>query len=153
MERTITDIVAPDSIASDPVAIADGLFTPGAQTCLIGGRDRDTGRIVFPCPANDPRFEAITLPRQGRIWSWTIQRFRPKTPPYIGPEAFEPFAIGYVELPDAVIVETRLTGMAFDAIRIGMAVETVTIPVGTNATGRIVIGYAFAPVQEDATHV
>lgn len=99
------------------------------------------------------RFEAVELPRRGRIWSWTIQRFRPKTPPYIGPEAFEPFAIGYVELPGAVIVETRLTGIAFDAIRIGMEVETVILPIATDAAGNSIVTYAFAPVgQEEAAH-
>ncbi|CAN5434513.1 OB-fold domain-containing protein [soil metagenome] len=148
MERTITDLIAPET-----VAIADGLFTPGAQPCLIGGREHDTGRIVFPCPVGDTRFDPVTLPRRGHIWSWTIQRFRPKTPPYIGPEAFEPFAIGYVELPDAVIVETRLTGMAFDAIRIGMEVETVIVPFATDASGRAVLTYAFALVGEDRSDV
>ncbi len=90
----------------------------------------------------------MELPRRGRVWSWTIQRFRPKSPPYIGPEAFEAFAIGYVELPDAVIVETRLTGVAFDAIRIGMEMELVIMPFATDATGQPVLTYAFAPVQK-----
>lgn len=100
----------------------------------------------------DSRFEAIDLPPRGRVWSWTIQRFRPKTPPYIGPEAFEPFAIGYVELPGAVIVETRIVGVAFDAIRIGMEMQTVITPFATDASGRTVVTYAFAPVQEDVPH-
>jgi uncharacterized OB-fold protein len=141
VERTITDLIAPEN-----VVIANGLFTAGTQPRLIGGRDRETGGIVFPCPTGNSRFDPVELPRRGRIWSWTIQRFRPKTPPYTGPDVFDPFAIGYVELPDAVIVETRLTNMAFDAIYIGMEVETVTVPVGTDAQGRTVIAYAFSPV-------
>jgi uncharacterized OB-fold protein len=100
----------------------------------------------------DPRFEAIDLPPRGRVWSWTIQRFRPKTPPYIGAQAFEPFAIGYVELPGAVIVETRIVGVAFDAISIGMEIQTVIIPFATDGAGRAVLTYAFAPVQEDKQH-
>lgn len=119
---------------------------------MIGGRDRETGRIVFPCPIGDPRFDAVDLPSRGHIWSWTIQRYRPKSPPYIGPEAFEPFAIGYVELPGSVIVETPLTGIPFDAIRIGMEMETVIIPIATDAAGRTVVTYAFAPVDEDKAH-
>ncbi|WP_088182971.1 Zn-ribbon domain-containing OB-fold protein [Sphingobium sp. Z007] len=144
---TITDIASLDS-----VAVADGLFAAQPQPHLIGGRDRETGRIVFPCPVANPRFEEIDLPPRGRVWSWTIQRFRPKTPPYIGPEAFEPFAIGYVELPGAVIVETRIVGVAFDAIRIGMEMETVIIPFATDASGRTVVTYAFAPFGEDKQH-
>lgn len=134
-------------LASIPVA--DTLFTPGPRPCLIGGRDRNSGRIMFPFPKGDDRFDPVELPRRGRIWSWTIQRFRPKTPPYIGPETFEPFAIGYVELPDSIIVETRLTGVAFDAIKIGMEVETVIMPIATDTAGREIVTYAFAPVAED----
>ena len=128
--------------------MTDGLFTAGPRPCLIGGVERETGRIVFPFPVGDPRFDAIELPRQGKLWSWTIQRFRPKTPPYIGPEEFEPFALGYVELPGAVIVETRLTGIAFDAIRIGMEMQVVVITFATDIHGQDVTTYAFAPLQE-----
>lgn len=145
---TITDVASLES-----VPVADGIFVAEPQPHLIGGRDRDTGRIVFPCPVGDTRFDSVDLPPRGRIWSWTIQRFRPKSPPYIGPEAFEPFAIGYVELPDAVIVETRLTGIAFDAIRIGMEMETVIVPFATDVSGRTVVTYAFAPVNEDKSDV
>lgn len=133
--------VIPASSVSDGVAIADGLFTTGPEPRLIGGRDRETGRIVFPCPDGD-RHDPVELPRKGRIWSWTVQRFRPKSPPYAGPAEFEPFAVGYVELPDAVIVETPLTGIAFDALAIGMEVETVLVPL-TDASGRTVLTYAF----------
>lgn len=93
------------------------------------------------------------LPPRGRIWSWTIQRFRPNTPPYIGPAHFEPFAIGYVELPGAVIVEARLVGIAFDAIRIGMEVETVIVPFATDAAGHDVLTYAFTPIARESAHV
>jgi uncharacterized OB-fold protein len=134
---------------TDTVAIAEGLFTLGAQPRLIGGQDRVTGRIVFPCLAGDSRYDPIPLPHRGKIWSWTVQRFRPKSPPYIGPEAFEDFALAYVELPGALIVEGRLTGIAFDAIRIGIAVETVVIPFAADASGRAVLTYAFAPASEE----
>lgn len=142
-----------DAAGLDGIPVAEGLFVADPVPHLIGGQDRQTGRIVFPCPVGDPRFAPVDLPPRGRIWSWTIQRFRPKSPPYIGPDAFEPFAIGYVELPDAVIVEARLTGIAFDAIRIGMEMQTVIQPFATDASGRTVLTYAFAPVQEDQQHV
>ena len=43
---------------------------------------------------------------RGELWSWTIQHIQPK-PPYRGPEPFEPFAVGYVDL-GPVRVEARL---------------------------------------------
>lgn len=131
---------------SDHLAIADGLFTEEDAPCLIGGRDRATGKITFPCPDDIERFEPVKLPREGKIWSWTVQRFRPKSPPYIGPEEFKPFAVGYVELPGAVIVEARLANIAFDELKIGLPVETVLIPFASDAAGKALITYAFQPV-------
>ena len=106
--------------------IASGLWQ-GDPPALVGGRDRTSGRIVFPCPA-DGRYEPVPLPRKGRIWSWTVQRFPPKSPPYAGPEPFEPFALGYVELDGAVIVEARFHGIAFDKLRTGLPVELAIVP-------------------------
>lgn len=133
----------------DDITIADGLFTLGSAPRLIGGRDRTSGRVVFPLPDGD-RYEAIELPRCGRIWSWTVQRFRPKTPPYRGPEAFEPFAIGYVQLEDVVIVEGMLTGIDFTDLAIGLEVETVLIPFAKDEAGRSLLTYAFAPPSNQA---
>jgi hypothetical protein len=124
-------------------AIAERLFTRGEAPALIGGRDRATGRITFPCPAEEARFEPVLLPREGRIWSWTVQRFPPKSPPFRGEGDFVPYAIGYVELPGATIVEARLTGFAFDALRVGLPCRLVLEPFG----GRM--SYAFAPAGGD----
>jgi len=38
----------------------------------------------------------VELPPSGTLWSYTVQRFRPKSPPYRGPEPFEPYALGYI---------------------------------------------------------
>lgn len=103
-------------------AIAEGLFTDEEQPRLIGGKDRETGRIVFPFPGT-PAFEPVPLSSDGTLWSYTVQRFRPKTPPYLGPEAFLPWVVAYVELPGEVIVEARLNDVAFEDVKVGMAVR------------------------------
>lgn len=103
-------------------AIAEGLFTDEMAPRLIGGKDRDTGRIVFPCPPG-PTHEPVPLSREGVLWSYTVQRFRPKSPPYAGPEAFAPWVVAYVELPGEVIVEARLDGVAFEDVVVGMPVR------------------------------
>jgi uncharacterized OB-fold protein len=120
---------------------------------LLGGRDRATGRVTFPCPNDRERFDLVELPRTGTLWSWTVQRFRPKSPPYKGPEAFEPYALGYVELPGTVIVETRLTGVDFGALKIGMAMEMTVEPLFTDADGHSVVTYAFTPPAAEKTDV
>jgi uncharacterized OB-fold protein len=103
-------------------SIAEGLFTNEMPPRLIGGKDRETGRIVFPCPSSSTH-EPVPLSREGRLWSYTVQRFRPKSPPYAGPDAFAPWVVAYVELPGEVIVEARLDGVAFDQVKVGMPVR------------------------------
>ncbi|MDB5713610.1 MAG: DNA-binding protein [Sphingomonadales bacterium] len=127
--------------------IASGLFTDEAAPRLIGGRHRETGRIVFPCPqgTESQLYESTPLGRRGMLWSWTVQRFRPKNPPYIGPETFEPFAVGYVELPGETIVESRLTDVAFDALDIGMSMELTLVPLTADGA---TLTFAFRPVEE-----
>lgn len=129
-------------------AIAEGLFTDETAPRLIGGRDRETGRIVFPCPPAE-RYEPVPLSRTGTVWSYTIQRYRPKSPPYAGPEAFRPWPVAYVEIAGEVIVETRLTDVPFDEIRIGMPVELTQIPLDPDSPESVLI-HAFRPVESGA---
>ncbi|WP_298285370.1 OB-fold domain-containing protein [Novosphingobium sp.] len=124
-------------------AIAEGLVTEDSPPHLIGGRERATGRVVFPCPGADT-FEPVALSRTGTLWSYTIQRYRPKSPPYAGPEAFRPWPVGYVELAGEVIVEARLTDVAFEDIRIGMPLELTMIPLDPEAADPVMIP-AFRP--------
>jgi uncharacterized protein len=114
-------------------AIAEGLFTEESPPRLIGGRNRATGRIVFPCPANAD-FEPYPLKREGTLWSYTIQRYRP---------------IGYVALDGETIVEARLSDVAFDAIHIGMMLEMSPIPLDPDAADSPYIP-AFRPVEVPA---
>lgn len=129
-----------------PVPIADGLICPDAGgIALLASRERATGRLCFPArPEDDTGYDRIVLPRTGRLWSWTIQRFRPKSPPYAGPEAFEPYAVGYVELDGALIVEGRLVDVAFDELSIGMAMRIVPLPFEM-MDGALRTSFGFAP--------
>jgi len=124
-------------------AIAPGLFTEESQPRLVGGRHNVSGRIVFPCPPGND-YVPYPLGRNGTLWSYTIQRYRPKSPPYAGPEAFEPWPVGYVELPGETIVEARLTNVAFDQIHIGMPLELTFVPLDPAAT-EPVMTHAFQP--------
>src|SRR5262249_61154654 len=83
------------------------------------------------------------LPGGGTSGWGTIQCFPPKSPPYAvdDPGAFEPYGLGYIELPGEVRVEARLTEADPDRLRIGMAMELVVVPFGDRLT------YAFAPVD------
>ena len=129
-------------------AISEGLFTAETPPRLVGGRDRHSGRIVFPLPDSDG-YEPVALEREGTLWSYTIQRFRPKSPPYAGPEAFAPWVVAYVELPGQTIVEARLVDVAPEDIRIGMAVRFAPSALDPDAADPVLIP-AFAPVGDAA---
>jgi uncharacterized protein len=140
---------------SEQVLVAEGVFTwPSTEPQLIGSYFPESGVTVFPragaCPKTASRVsEDVLLPRRGTLWSWTIQGFPPKNPPYIGtesPKDFTPYGVGYIQLDDQVIVESRLTVSDHAQMHIGMEMELVVIPFAVDAEGREVLTYAFAPV-------
>lgn len=97
---------------------------------LLGSRCRPCGAVTFPAQPSCPRcatedVEPHALAPQGTLWTWTVQGFRPKSPPYAGPEEFEPYAVGYVDLGGEVLVEGRLVDVPLDEVEIGMALATV----------------------------
>ncbi|MGY0055685.1 Zn-ribbon domain-containing OB-fold protein [Streptomyces sp. LZ34] len=62
----------------------------------------------------------------GTLWTWTVQRYAPKSPPYrIPPGGFAPFALGYVELAEDVRVAAVLDVDDLEDLHIGMSL-TVT---------------------------
>jgi uncharacterized OB-fold protein len=132
--------------------IADGLFTwPSAEPRLIGGACLECGSVSFPRQPSCSRCTAESiaehlLPRVGSLWSWTVQRFRPKEP-YDGPEPFEPYGVGYVELAGEVIVESRLTTADPDHLEIGRPMELVVVPFVTRDDGSEVVTFAFRPAR------
>lgn len=129
--------------------VSEGLFTDGEPPRLIGGRRRNDGKIVFPAPSGPEaqQYERIELSSQGTLWSFTVQRFRPKSPPYTGDDesSFKPFAIGYVELPGQVIVESRLVIDDFASLKIGQPMSMTLTPFARDPDGTDVLAYAFKP--------
>lgn len=139
------------------VPVAPELFTwPSDEPQLIGTHFPESGVTVFPQAKACPRTasqngERVLLPRRGKLWSWTIQGFLPKSPPYAGPETpatFKPYGVGYIQLGDQVIVESRLTTANPDELKIGMEMELVVVPFNKDADGNEVVTYAFAPVKK-----
>ena len=135
------------------VPVAEGLIAGTAERPeLIGSVCRSCGTVTFPRQDSCPRctsqdVEERRLARRGTLWTWTVQCFPPKSPPYAAtPEAFEPYGVGYVELPGEVRVEARLTESDPERLRIGMPMELTLIPApGDSGT----MTYAFRPLEED----
>ena len=137
---------------ADPRTVGDGLIagTPDVPE-LVGSRCRHCGVVAFPrqgscasCTSDD--VEERRLGRRGTLWTWTVQCFPPKSPPYAGvADGFEPYGVGYVELPGEVRVEARLTEADPARLRIGMPMELVLVP-APGPDGALT--YAFAPAED-----
>ncbi len=131
--------------------LAEGIYRiVGGAPRLLGGRRKSDGKFAFPLPqgAQGADYETVELASEGSLWSYTVQRFRPKTP-YAGggDEArFKPYAVGYVELPGQIIVESHIATDDFNALKIGMPVRLTLIPFRQEADGTQVMIYGFEPV-------
>ena len=111
---------------------------------LVGSRCAGCEVTAYPAEGSCPRCggdtETVTLSTSGTIWTWTVQRYAPKSPPYVPPPAgFRPFAVGYVELPERLRVAAVLDFADLGAIRIGAPVRIEAtagvpraVPVGEN---------------------
>lgn len=133
--------------------IQDGLFTwPAEHPQLIASRCKGCQELTFPaqdaCPACARRGgEEVLLSREGVLWSFTIQRF-PPPPPFEGDadrETYVPFGVGYVELPEGIRVEGRLTENDPEKLAIGMGMELVVEKFTEDAEGNDLMTFAFRP--------
>ena len=116
--------------------IADNLFTwPSDSPKLIGSKDTETGRYFFPAK-NSNHHEKVELSNKGKLWTWTVQRFLPKTPyiEQVAPEDFKPYA-----------VESRLVGIDPKELEIGMEMELTIEPFVKNEEGEELLIFAFKP--------
>lgn len=125
--------------------MAEGLFTWPSDAPQLIGSERE-GVISFPPRQGEtPRL----LGRTGTLWSFTTQQFRPPSPPYDGDgtaESFQPYAIGYVELPGELLIQARLTESDPERLRIGQNMELTVVPYTTRPDGTEILTFAFAPV-------
>ena len=144
------------SATTDVAALVDpSLFTTvDGELSLLGSTCRTCATVTFPAQASCPRctgadVEPCPLPRAGTLWAFTVQRFAPK-PPYVAAGAsFSPYAVGYVNLGETVLVESRLVTDDMAALRIGQRVRLVVESIAGDDGGAIRT-YAFSPVGAGA---
>jgi uncharacterized OB-fold protein len=133
------------------VPVAEGLF----EMCpegphLIGTRCTSCNALYFPVALScrnpdcaEKCIEPALLPDRGTLLSYTIQRYQP--PPLFRMDNWEPYAIGLIALGAGLEVMGMLTGLRLDSIRVGMPVRLVVEALYSDAEGRPVATYKFAP--------
>jgi uncharacterized OB-fold protein len=107
--------------AAETVLAREGLLSLDPPA-LLGGRCSACDGLSFPrerfcayCGAEEPAPSPLST--RGTIYSWTIVRFAP--PGYTGEV---PFAVGIVELDDAIRITSTLTAEPLESLRVGATV-------------------------------
>ncbi|MCW2652848.1 MAG: uncharacterized protein QOE41_3643 [Mycobacterium sp.] len=132
--------------------IAEGLFrAEGDRAVLFGSRRRSTGVVKFPAERAElfdgtEDIELLELSTIGTLFTFTTQEFAPPLP-YKGkrsPDEFRPYVVGYVELPEGLLVETLIVDASASDLRIGQRMASTTTTLET-ADGQSLLTYAFRP--------
>ncbi|MBU3917432.1 OB-fold domain-containing protein [bacterium] len=134
--------------------VKEGLWTDPAtsygESRLIASQCKKCEEIFFPkqvngicsnCQNND--LDEILLSTTGKIYSYSVVMQRP--PFYYQGEV--PYALGFVELPEGIRVETLFTDCDFDDLKIGMDVKMIIERLHGDDAGNEVICYKFKPLK------
>ena len=135
----------------EQVPVAQDLFrSPPAGASLVGTRCTGCGTHYFPkslscrnpaCRAK--AVEEVAMGRRGRLYSYTVQVYRP--PALFAMEPWAPYVIALVDLPEGLRVMGMLTGCEPDDVHIDMPLELVVETLYRDQQGRDVVTYKFAP--------
>jgi uncharacterized OB-fold protein len=134
--------------------VKEGLWTtPEGQEGnprLLASRCVRCREIFFPqrqlgvcshCQSTE--LELIPLSTQGKIFSYTVIMQRP--PEYYRGDI--PYAIGFVELPEGVRIQTLFTGCDPENLRTGMKMEMVIERLQEDEMGNEIVTYKFRPTN------
>lgn len=122
------------------VAPHDLFRVDGDRVFLIASRSSTSEHLVFPA---EPGQEVVELAPEGVLYTWTSQEFPPPSPPALSDGEFRPYGVGYVEFPEGLLVEGRLTTCDPAELEIGGRMKVVLEPFAGGET------FAFAPVPAD----
>ena len=145
------------SNAPKRVPVRDGLFSGTlsdlGRLSLAGSRcsscgETSLGSKTICANCGKTTVKDIALGQRGVLWTYTVVRHRPPGN-YKGPEAFVPFGLGLVELPEGVRVMAPIH-CDIDKLKIGLPLKFA--PSVRQEDGREVVAFSFEP-ESEAVHV
>jgi uncharacterized OB-fold protein len=120
----------------------EGLFTwPSKNPSLLASKCKSCGTIRFPSSTicNNPycqekKVGEVKLSRKGKVYSYMIEYYKP---PILlpGVDEFEPYAVGWVELPEGLRVVGMMTQCDPEKVEVGMDVQLVVEKLYTDQEG------------------
>lgn len=136
------------------IPVLEGAWTtpssPREKPQLMGSKCRLCGEVYFPRKSKklcihcqQEGLEDIKLSRRGKINTFTVIMQQPGGGYYFGPV---PYAIGIIELPEGIYIESPLKAEKFEDLEVGMEVGLVIEKIWEDAEGNELIGFKFQPV-------
>ncbi len=134
----------------------EGLFTmPPEEPHLIGNRCNSCGSIFFPkatscrnpyCRKTES-LEDVLFGKRGKLFTFTVNYYQPP-PPYHAPDPFVPYANGWIELPEGLMVQAMIApGYNEKSLKIGMKMELIIDKLYEDEQGNEVVSWKFKPVS------
>lgn len=108
-----------EGLLSTPLHDLDAVRLMGTQCEQCEETTLGTNAVCPNCGGT--QLHARALSRHGTLYTYTVVRHKPPGD-YRGPDPFQPFAMGLVELPEGIRVLAPLEG-ELGAIRIGMPLQ------------------------------
>ena len=141
--------------AKKQVPIKEGMMklpqSPSDKGSLIGCKCRKCGQLFFVkrdmcenCQSQD--LEEVTLSGTGKLYAFSVMYY-PAPPPYKPANPFVPFGIGWVELPEGLVVYSLLTENDASKLKVGMNLELIFNKFSEDKDGNDVIVPMFKPVK------
>lgn len=143
--------------ARKQVPALEGWFTfPSDKPHLIGTRCKSCGDYFFPPSVicrnpnctNRNDLEKVELSRTGKLWSFTVNYFKPPMP-YRSPDPFVPYAIAVVELAkEKMKVQGQVaSGCNLENLKVGMEMELILEKLYQDEQGNDVMVWKFKPIS------
>jgi uncharacterized OB-fold protein len=116
---------------------------------LLTSKCQNCGEITFPsttiCPnCQSKELVILEVGPKAKVYSVTVVLQQP--PAWY--KGIVPYALGYVELPEGIRVETLFTGCEPDDLEIGMDVTLVIEELFVDEEGNRIIAYKFKPITD-----
>lgn len=139
--------------AKKQVPIKEGMMrlpqSPSDKGSLIGCKCRKCGERFFVkreicenCQGQE--LEEISLSNTGKLYAFSVM-FYPAPPPYKPPQPFVPYGVGWIELPEGLVVYSLITENDPSKLKVGMQMELTFNKYAEDKDGNDVIVCMFKP--------
>jgi uncharacterized protein len=143
--------------AKKQVPIKEGMMrlpqSPSGKGSLIGSKCRKCGAQFFVkrdiCEScQSQNLEEITLSDRGKLYAFSVMNY-PAPPPYKPATPFVPFGVGWVELPEGLVIYSLLTENNPAKLKIGMEMELTFSKFDQDKDGNDIMVSMFKPAKSN----